>query len=59
MERVSIPDDFNRLNKFVTVAADVMFVSGVPIFMTYKRKIKFTTAEYLPWRTAVQLANSL
>ena len=28
--RVSIPEEFYRLNKFVTIAADVMFVSGVP-----------------------------
>ena len=27
--------------------------------MTHSRKIKFTMAEYLPQRTAVQLANSL
>ena len=59
VERVSIPDDFYRLNKFVIIAADVMFVAGVPFFVTHLRKIKFTTAEYLPLRTAVQLANSL
>ena len=36
-----------------------MFVSGVPFFVTYSRKIKFLTAEYLPRRTAKQLANAL
>ena len=36
-----------------------MFVAGVPFFVTYSRKIKFTTAEFLPRRTARQLANSL
>ena len=29
-ERVSIPDEFYRTNKFATIAADVMFVLGVP-----------------------------
>ena len=32
VERVAIPDDFYRLNKFVILAADVMFVEGVPFF---------------------------
>ena len=59
IERVSIPDDFYRLNKFVIIAADVMFVSGVPFFVTHLRKIKFTMAEYLSQRTAVQLTNLL
>ena len=48
VERVSIPDEFYRLNKFVTIAADVMFVSGVPHFVTYSKKIKLLTVEYLP-----------
>jgi len=56
---VSIPNDFYRLNKSVTIAADVMFVSGVPFFVTYSKKIKFATVEYLPSHTAKQLANSL
>ena len=59
VERVSIPRDFYKLNKFVTLAADVMFVAGVPFFVTISKKIKFTTVEYLPRRTARQLANSL
>merc|ERR1711966_286607 len=59
VDRVSIPEEFYRLNKFVTIAADVMFVSGVPFFVTYSRKIKFLTVEYLPRRTSGQLANAL
>ena len=58
VDRVLIPDEFYRLNTFVTIAADVMFVAGVPFVVTYPRKIKFATAEYLPRRTARQLANS-
>ena len=35
VDRVSIPAEFYQLNKFVTIAAGVMFVSGVPFFVTY------------------------
>ena len=59
VERMLIRESCYRLNKFVTIAADVMFVSGVPFFVTYSKKIKFATAEYLPRCTARQLANSL
>ena len=43
VERVSIPQEFYRLNKFVTIAADVMFVGGIPFFITISKKIKFIT----------------
>ena len=59
MEWVSLLDNFCQLSKCVSFATGVMVVSGVPNFVIYLRKIKFTTAEYLPRRTAVQLANSL
>ena len=59
VDRVSISDEFYRLNKFVTTAADVMFVSGVPLIVTHSKKIKFLTVECLPRRTAKQLANAL
>jgi len=58
-EYVQIPRDFYELNKFVTLAADVMFVNGLPFFMTLSRNIRFGTAEYLPSRTAKQLGRSL
>ena len=44
-EYVQIPRDFYELNKFVTLAADVMFVNGLPFFMTLSRNIRFGTAE--------------
>ena len=58
-ERVRIPESLFRLNKFVTIAADVLFVAGVPFFITHLRKIDFTKVKYLPCRTAGQLANAL
>ena len=47
-ERVNIPREYYKLNKCVTIVADVMFVAGVPLFATYSRKIKFTTGGFLP-----------
>ena len=57
--RCEIPRDFYPLNKFVTLTADVMFVRGFTFLVTYSRSIKFTTTEYIPTRTAGQLAKSL
>ena len=56
---VSIPREYYRLHKFVALTADVMFVAGIPFLVTYSRGIKFTTCEFIPSRTARQLANSL
>ena len=51
-----IPRDFYRLNKFVTLTEDVMFVCGLPFLVTYSRSIKLTTTEFVLTRTAGQLA---
>ena len=37
----------------------MMFVYGFPFLVTYSRSIKYTTSEFIPTRTARQLANSL
>ena len=59
-KRMHIPKEYYKLNKFVIIGEDVMFVAGVPCFVTYSRKIKLTTIEFLPRRTTSQLArNSL
>ena len=57
--RCKISRDFYLLNKFVTLTADVMFVSGIPFLVTLSDSLKYTTAEFIPTRTAGQLANSL
>ena len=36
-----------------------MFVCGFPFLVTYSRSIKYTTAEFIPTRTAGQLAKCL
>ena len=58
-ERLQISREYYKLDKFMILAADVMFVVGVPFFGTYSREIRFTTGEFLPRQTARQLANSL
>mgnify|MGYP000854466914 CR=1 FL=1 len=56
---VNIPDDYHRLNKFVTLTADIMFVNGVAFLMTLSRRIRLVTAKHIPTRTAKQLSSSL
>jgi hypothetical protein len=46
-----IPKEIIDMNKAVTIAADVMFVNGLPFVVTISRKIKFTTTEYVPSRS--------
>ena len=57
--RVGIPRDFYKLYKMVTITDDVMFVSGVPFLVTFSRKIKFRTAEFIPKQTARLISKSL
>ena len=58
-QRVGILRYLYRLQKMVTITADVMFVSGIPFLVTFLRKIKFWTAEFIPKRTARLLSKSL
>ena len=58
-QRVSIPLDFYHLHKKLTITADVMFVSGLPFLVTFTRKLKLRTAEFVPNWTAKILAKSL
>ena len=57
--RCKITRDFYLMNKFVTLTADVKIVSSIPFLVTLSDSIKYTTAEFIPTRTAGQLANSL
>ena len=47
------------LNKEVFLTADVMFVDGIPFFISMSRGIKFTTVEYLSRQTKKMLGNAL
>ena len=47
------------MHKMVTITADVMFINGILFLVTFLRKIKFRTAEFVPKRTAEFLAKHL
>ena len=57
--KLEIPQYFYRLNKFVTLTADVMFMSGIPFLVNFSRNIIMITANYVPSNTAQQIANYL
>ena len=58
-QRVGIQRYFYKLHKMVTITADFMFVSGIHFLVTFLRKIKFWTAEFIPKQTARLLAKYL
>ena len=58
-EYVSIPRSLFERIQNVTLAADVMFVNGLPFIVTISRAIKLITVEYLPSRTAEMLCDKL
>ena len=59
IDYVQIPRDFVKMHKYVTLAADVMFVNGLPFLVTSSRGISLVTIEYLPSRTAKRLVHTL
>jgi hypothetical protein len=56
---VKIPQDFMELHKYMTIVADIMFVNGSPFLVTSSRGISLVTIEFLPSRTAKQLASRM
>lgn len=56
---IEIPRDFFKLHRFVTLAADVMFVNEIPFLTSVSLDIGFLTAEFLPSRRAENLGKSL
>jgi hypothetical protein len=56
---VEIPKEILDLNKAVTIAADVMFMNGLPFVVTISQKIKFATTEYVPSRSHSNLVKSI
>jgi hypothetical protein len=56
---VEIPKAVLDLNKDVTMAADIMFVNGLPFVTTISRTIKFTTIEYVKNRSEPNIIKSL
>ena len=55
----SVPDDCYHLQRFVTLAADVIFVNRVSFLVTLARRIKLYTVEHIPNWAGPVLSNSL
>lgn len=51
-EYVTIPEKLISINKYMTLAADVMFVSSSPFLVTLSRRVKYVTVQFVPRRTA-------
>ena len=49
---VSIPANLITAHRYLTLVADVMFVSGLPFFITLLRDDRFVTVQFVPCRTA-------
>jgi hypothetical protein len=58
-EFVTIPQQLYEQIQDVVLAADVMFVNGLPFFVSLSRGIKLFTVEFTPSRTKEQLSNKL
>jgi hypothetical protein len=58
-EFITIPMELYEKVINVTLTADIMFVNGLPFFITQSRGIRLLTIEFLPSRTAEQLNKSL
>jgi len=58
-EFASVPWDLYERTKIVTLAANVMFMNGLPFLVTLSRNTKKGSVEFLPSRTVKQLCNSL
>eukprot|EP00956_Cyclotella_meneghiniana_P026461 scaffold57247_cov37-Cyclotella_meneghiniana.AAC.7 len=58
-EYVTIPMQLYEKLRDVTLCGDVMFVNGLPFFVTVSRGIKLYTAEFTPSRTVEMLTSKL
>jgi hypothetical protein len=56
VNHVRIPRAILERHQRVTLAIDVMFVNGVPFLVSVSRGLSLITTEYMPSRTAKQLA---
>ena len=56
---MTLPRELVEVNKYETLAADVMFVSGLPFLITLSRRVRYVTVQFVPKRTAGELASAL
>ena len=59
MYYVSVPREFLKLYKFVTLVADVIFVNITPLLITISYGIYFVTVQHVPSLTAKKLSKYL
>lgn len=58
-EYTGVPREIVKLNRYVTLVADAMFVGGLPFLISLSRRVWFVTVQYMPRRTAGELCNGL
>ena len=56
---VAILQQIHELNRVLNISADVMFINGLPFFLTRSRNVRFLTADAMPSRSKAQLISSL
>ena len=56
---VQIPKEFVKMNEFVTLMADVVFVNNLAFVITFGRVIRLFTVEFTSTQTAKQLTHNL
>ena len=58
-EYVAAPKELVPRYKFISMAADVIFVNGIALLITLDRKLKSVTVEHTPVCTAKSLVNNI
>ena len=56
---VMLPRELVELNKYETLSVDVIFALGPPFLVTLSRQIRYVTVQFVPRKTAGELANTL
>ena len=56
---VSVPREFLKLHKLVTLVVDIIFVNITPLLITMSHGIYFVTVQHMPSRTSMKLSKSL
>ena len=59
MEYSAVPKDFPKVQEFLTVMEDVMFMNGALFIITMSHGIKFVKVEHTPTRTDKKLSKYL
>jgi hypothetical protein len=54
-----LPPEIMSRYRHVTLAADIMYVNGIPMLVTISRNIRFVTVEALPNRNIATLVNGI